>query len=103
MKTLVLRASAAEKQGEYKVHLVPCFESHLKSANDLLRARFGGRDEGGLLYWIGQREDLVDYDMSLAHAEKRIESYRLTDLAAILRCSAQPPKSVIKSVRIHSK
>jgi len=87
VKTLVLKASANESQTDYKVHLVPCFSSHIEAANDLFRARFGMRDEGGLLHWIGEREHLVDYDtLPLdAVAEERIKSFCLTGLAAILR------------------
>ena len=94
MKTLVLKTSADEKPGLYKVHLVPCFESHVKSANDQYHARFGQSDSGGLLYWIGQREHRVDYDKEMspssAVAEKRINSFCLTKLAAILGCPKQP-------------
>jgi len=65
LKTLILRASASEKIGsEYKVHLVPYFESH---RNDCA-ARFKARHkiptdfdrEGGLLGWLGERENQVD-------------------------------------------
>ncbi|NOT22702.1 MAG: hypothetical protein HOP22_08245 [Nitrospiraceae bacterium] len=94
MKTLVLKASAKEELGEeYKVHLVPCFSSHIESANNLFRARFGGNDVGGLLHWIGQREQLVDYDMVSAAddvVKKRVESFSLTSLAALLRCPISP-------------
>jgi len=96
VKTLILRASANEDQGkEYKVHLVPCFSSHIESANELFQKRFGRSESGGLLHWIGEREHLVDYDkdMSLSAdiANKRVESFGLTGLAAILRCPMQPP------------
>ena len=39
LKTLVLKASAKEEKKEYKVHLVPCFESHVHSANKLFLAQ----------------------------------------------------------------
>lgn len=93
VKTLVLKASANEEQGEYKVHLVPCFSSHIEAANELFRARFHQGDSGGLLYWIGEREHLADYDTVRlnAVAEERIKSFCLTGLAAILRCPTQPP------------
>lgn len=97
MKTLVLRASAEEDHGEYKIHLVPCFQSHIDAANALFRARFGTKEEGGLLYWIGEREHLVDYDKEMsplpAVSEERIKSFRLTDLAAILGCPTQTAKT----------
>lgn len=69
-KTLVLRASAQEKcekspiKYEYKVHLVPYFASHAslcKNRYRSLHASKPGDDEtGGLLGWLGEREDDVD-------------------------------------------
>ena len=62
VKTLVLRASANESSNEYKVHLVPYFKSH----KELCRKRFHSLHavapdkEGGLLGWLGEREDVVD-------------------------------------------
>jgi hypothetical protein len=62
VRTLVLRASANESSNEYKVHLVPYFKSH----KELCRKRFHSLHtvtpdkEGGLLGWIGEREDIVD-------------------------------------------
>jgi hypothetical protein len=62
-KTLVLRTSAQESNGkEYKVHLVPYFQSHA----ELCRKRFHSlhavtpEQVGGLLGWLGEREDDVD-------------------------------------------
>jgi len=96
VKTLILRASANEDRGkEYKVHLVPCFSSHIESANELFQKRFGRSESGGLLPWIGEREHLVDYDKDMSPsadiANKRVESFGLTGLAAVLRCPMQPP------------
>lgn len=98
VKTLVLKASANEEQKEYKVHLVPCFSSHIDAANDLFWARFGKKPKGGgLLFWVGQREHFVDYDKSrkdLDYIEQeRIKSFCLMGLAAILRCPTQAVKS----------
>jgi hypothetical protein len=93
VKTLVLKVSANENQGEYKIHLVPCFSSHIEAANDLFWARLGKKQaRGGLLYWIGRREDLVDHDTSPldAVAEERIKSFCLTGLSATLRCPTKP-------------
>jgi hypothetical protein len=60
---LVLRSSAQEiVDKEYKVHLVPYFESHA----ELCKKRFQSlhtvpNDQtGGLLGWLGGREDDVD-------------------------------------------
>jgi len=65
-KTLILRTSAQERNEkeykEYKVHLVPYFESHA----ELCRKRFHSlhtvkpERTGGLLGWLGVREDDVD-------------------------------------------
>jgi hypothetical protein len=93
VKTLVLKASANENQGEYKIHLIPCFLSHIEAANALFWARFGKKQTGGgLLYWIGRREDLVDYDTSPLDtvAEERIKTFCLTGLATFLRCPTKP-------------
>lgn len=63
VKTLVLRASAAEKANQhYKVHLVPYFTSHASCC----KSRFHSlhmvktKETGGLLGWLGKREDEVD-------------------------------------------
>ena len=65
LKTLILRASASERIGsEYKVHLVPYFESHRDDCARRFRTRHkilpGDRREGGLLGWLGERENQVD-------------------------------------------
>jgi hypothetical protein len=91
VKTLVLKASANENQEEYKVHLVPCFSSHIEAANNLYQERFE-KPEGGLLFWIGQCEDRVDRDAQQKDtiALERVKSFCLAGLAAILRCPTQP-------------
>lgn len=89
-KTLVLRVSVDEKANTYKVHLVPYFKSHLGSTGKLYRATHDIREHqtGGLLHWLGQREVLLDYDMRHgredAAVRKRIESFRLPQLARVL-------------------
>jgi len=64
VKTLILRASASEKAGSYKVHLVPYFKSHRDDCAGRFRARHkippGDGREGGLLGWLGERENQVD-------------------------------------------
>lgn len=89
-KTLILKASAYENPTEYKIHLVPFFESHLKATNRLYQATHNkpAGKSGGLLHWIGEREVIVDYDtrdpkdpVTIA----RIATFRLEDLAARLR------------------
>ena len=63
-RTLILRVSAQEKsEKEYKVHLVPYFESH----DSLCKKRFEslhivtGGETGGLLGWLGERENDLDH------------------------------------------
>lgn len=90
-KTLVLRVSARESKGEYKVHLVPYFESHFHATNKLYRATHDKhkKENGGLLHWLGLREVLLDYDMREGRGseavKKRIQSFGLQKLAAELR------------------
>ena len=62
-KTLVLRASAQETIGkEYKVHLVPFFASHAELCKKRFQSLHAAMPEqvGGLLGWLGMREDDVD-------------------------------------------
>jgi hypothetical protein len=79
IKTLVLRASAEEKTKtdytEYKVHLVPYFSSH----GALCKNRYlslhavepKDNDTGGLLGWLGKREDEVDrWEAHKSHREE---------------------------------
>ncbi len=63
IKTLILRVSAQEDRGkEYKVHLVPYFESHAC----LCRKRYTAihnvdrKKKGGLIGWLGERETIVE-------------------------------------------
>jgi hypothetical protein len=62
LKTLVLRSSAKENsEGEYKVHLVPYFESHAEECQKRYRAiHHLDSDTGGLLGWLGERETEID-------------------------------------------
>jgi hypothetical protein len=60
LKTAILRTSAAESEGQYRVHLVPFFASHA----ELCRERFEqthpnrppGFPTGDLIGWLGERE-----------------------------------------------
>lgn len=90
VKTLLLRVSANEERSQYKVHLVPYFESHLDATNRLYRATHPyAKKKGGLLHWLGQREVLLDYDMRKGRKEPmvcdRVDSFRLDELAKKLR------------------
>jgi hypothetical protein len=117
VKTLVLKASANEARNEYKVHLVPCFSSHVDAANRLLNDRIDGMPgrAGGLLHWIGQREHIVDQDTlpkPSPQARDRISSFRLPDLAKILCAHAlgdrlaqvfrpRPPIHLLGALALH--
>lgn len=62
IKTLVLRSSAKEnREGEYKVHLVPYFDSHAEECQERYRTiHHLDSGTGGLLGWLGERETEVD-------------------------------------------
>jgi len=89
VKTLILRASASEKQCEYKIHLVPLFASHNYAANALYRITLGKESGyGGLLHWVGERESIVDHDSEDRESSAykvRMHGFRLNDLAEALR------------------
>lgn len=93
-KTLVLRASAQENsREEYKVHLVPFFESH----DSLCKKRFQSLhivkpdQTGGLLDWIGARERDVDrWEVDASPVKPQLdqianEKLRMIDLAKKFR------------------
>ena len=62
IKTLILRASADEKNSIYKVHLVPYFKSHERACQKRYTAIHcvDPKEKGGLLGWVGSRETIVD-------------------------------------------
>lgn len=69
LKTLILRTSAEEHPLtqedpliEYKVHLVPYFESNALECQKRYLAihRVGPKEKGGLLGWLGERETAVE-------------------------------------------
>lgn len=92
IKTLVLKASADEKEKEYKVHLVPYFESHLSSTT-LLFHRGSDVDEsktGGLFRWLGEQERRLDDQIEIwrntCHFPSAlVDSFELIKLADYLR------------------
>jgi hypothetical protein len=53
IKTLVLRASAKEDREEYKIHLVPYFESHATACQKRYTVIHCNNQPGGLLGWLG--------------------------------------------------
>jgi hypothetical protein len=62
IKILILKVSANEKGKQYKVHIVPYFESHLCLTTILFHK---GRDidkgkTGGMIRWLGEQEKRVD-------------------------------------------
>jgi len=63
IKLLILRSSASEDiNKEYKVHLVPYFSAHEKECSERfskLHNLLPG-SQGGLLGWLGERENEVD-------------------------------------------
>lgn len=101
VKVLVLRASASENvSGTLKIHLVPYFDSHEKACRD----RFQGLHSvlpvatGGLLGWLGDREDRadkweVDFLDKEAHEKWAADTLRLGDLAKELKKRFIPPKA----------
>lgn len=94
VKTLVLKASVKEQMNEYKIHLVPYFSSHLRLTNRLHAAiqELKPPASGGLLHWLGEREQIVDYDMREGRnhrtVKKRVASFHLQQMASQLRSLA---------------
>lgn len=83
IKTLILRASANENVcEEYKVHLVPYFNSH---ENDCMKRYhslhgFSSEDRGGLLGWLGERETEVDKLLELGPLKEKLNGFANEDL-----------------------
>ena len=91
-KTILLKVSADEKKEEYKVHLVPYFESHLESTTQLfhLDHHVDKNRTGGLLGWLGKQERRVDSEIELLRNTCRfpkdiVKSFELEKLADYLR------------------
>lgn len=93
IKTLILRASASENVcEEYKIHLVPYFQSHEDDCVKRFRALHGSETEGkgGLLGWIGEKESEVDKLFELSPLKKYLDKFadealKIGDLAESLR------------------
>jgi len=60
IKTLILKASASEKENEYKIHLVPYFQSNEELCKKNFQQNFKIDSIGGLLNFMGNREKYVD-------------------------------------------
>ena len=86
IKTLVLRSSAQEESGEYKIHLVPYFESHAAACQKRYTDIHGDDQPGGLLGWLGGRETEVDrWKRNNANINDIVTKvWRLPELAEIL-------------------
>lgn len=91
VKTLVLRTSASEAAHEYKVHLVPLFESHQHTAyGRFLRLHpHVPNGVGGLVGWAGEVEGRVDSDIETRdksdRAQALLKGFELRTLADRLR------------------
>lgn len=67
VKTLILRVSASENPtNQFKVHLAPYFTSHqilcqarFAARQNFLNKKDGKLTRGGLIGWLGEREDFV--------------------------------------------
>ncbi|MDQ7837159.1 MAG: hypothetical protein RDU59_01520 [Thermodesulfobacteriota bacterium] len=92
IKILILKVSANEKEKQYKVHIVPYFESHLCLTTILFQK---GRDidkgkTGGMIRWLGEQEKRVDDQIEIwrdtCHFPVAlVESFELIKLADHLR------------------
>ncbi len=94
IKTLILKANANEDLNTiYKVHLLPYFKSHDIDCQQrflaLHRSVDLGEQKGGLLGWIGQREDQVDKyeveDFLRTNPDEEISDLATKELALNLR------------------
>ena len=99
IKTLILRTSADEKRTEYKIHLVPYFESHASSCKSryqtlhfIKHRRNSATDKtGGLLGWLGERETEVDRWLKDPHPwakildQKALKDWKMDKLATLLK------------------
>jgi hypothetical protein len=96
LNTAILKASANETPLEYKVHLVPLFESHLDAMKFLHQEtqHLGKPEAGGMLHWVGRREAIVDRnaaDRTSRAYHERVVSFRLDALARELAQAAKAP------------
>jgi hypothetical protein len=101
IKTLILRSSAEEhndeEYAEYKVHLVPYFNSHAANCKSrYLTLHFLSTDKtGGLLGWLGERETEVDRWQNPPHPWANIlnkiacEDWKMDEFARFL-CEKWP-------------
>ena len=92
IKILILKVSADETEKQYKVHIVPYFESHLCLTTMLFQK---GRDidkckTGGMIRWLGEQEKRLDDQIEIwrdtCHFPTAlVESFELIKLAEYLK------------------
>jgi len=92
IKILILRVSADEAEKQYKVHIVPYFESHLCLTTLLFQK---GRDvdtkkTGGMIRWLGEQEKRLDDQIEIWRGTcyfptALVQSFNLVKLAEYLR------------------
>jgi hypothetical protein len=92
IKTLVLKASANENENEYKIHLIPYFESHLCVTTALFQKDrdIDKNKKGGLFRWLGveerRLEDQIELWRDTCHFPTAlIDSFELIRLAKYLK------------------
>ena len=100
LKTLILKVSANEAERQYKVHIVPYFESHLCLTTILFQQ---GRDvdkskTGGLIRWLGEQEKRLDDQIEIWRDTSHfptalVESFELIKLAEYLKKEAVQKKN----------
>jgi hypothetical protein len=91
IKILILKVSADETIKQYKVHLVPYFESHL-CLTTLLFQKGRNIEEhktGGMIHWLGEQEKRLDDQIEIwrdtCHFPTAlIDSFKLKGLAEYL-------------------
>jgi hypothetical protein len=87
-KILILKVSANEAEKQYKVHLVPYFESHL-CLTTMLFKKGRGIDKGktgGMIQWLGEQEKQIDDQIEIWRGTCHfptalVESFELIKLA----------------------
>jgi hypothetical protein len=100
IKILILKVSADETEKQYKVHIVPYFESHLCLTTMLFQK---GRDidkckTGGMIRWLGEQEKRLDDQIEIWRGTCHfptalVESFELIKLAEHLKGKRKTLKS----------
>jgi len=92
IKILLLKVSADEAERQYKVHIVPYFESHLCLTTMLFQKRrdVDKNKTGGMIYWLGKQEKRLDDQIEIWRGTCHfptalVESFELIKLAEYLK------------------